>query len=93
MKPNSKRSVSFIFLTIFFGVVAGSVLSQFVGAIFPPGVVKQFFLTSTSIGWGGYPENWINLWVIRFKTGLFVDISVVSILGMGISWYFLRYFK
>ena len=76
-----------------FGVVAGSIVSQFVGAIFPPGVVKQFFLTSTSIGWGGHPENWIDLWVIRFKTGFFVDISVVSILGMGISWYFLRYFK
>jgi hypothetical protein len=55
--------------------------------------VKQFFLTSTSIGWGGHPDNWIDLFVIRFKTGFFVDISVVSILGMGISWYFLRYFK
>ena len=93
MKSNQKRSISFIFLVVFFGVVAGSILSQLIGAIFPPGVVKQFFLTSTSIGWGSHPENWIDLWVIRFKTGFFVDISVVSILGMGISWYFLRYFK
>ena len=27
------------------------------------------------------------------KTGLFIDISVVSLLGMIIAWYFLRYFK
>ena len=93
MESNRKRSISFIFLVLFFGVIIGSTLSQFVGAIFPPGVVKDFFLTSNSIGWGIKPDNWINLFVIRFKTGLFVDISVVSIIGMGISWYFLRFFK
>ena len=93
MKSNQKRSISFIFLVLFFGVILGSILSQFIGTFFPVGVVKDFFLTSNSIGWGIKPDNWINLFVIRFKTGLFVDISVVSILGMGISWYFLRYFK
>ena len=93
MRSNQKRSISFIFLVLFFGVIAGSILSQFIAAIFPPGVVKDFFLTSTSIGWGIRPDNWIDLLVIRFKMGFFVDISVVSILGIGISWYFLRYFK
>ena len=93
MKSNQKQSIGFIFLILFFGVITGSILSQFIGAFFPDGVVKDFFLTSNSIGWGIKPDNWINLYVIRLKTGFFVDISVVSILGMGISWYFLRYFK
>ena len=93
MKSNQKRSISFIFLVLLFGVIAGSILSQFIGVFFPDGVVKDFFLTSNSIGWGINPNNWIDLFVIRIKTGFFVDISVVSILGMGISWYFLRYFK
>ena len=93
MKSNQKRSISFIFLVLFFGVILGSILSQFIGAFFPDGVVKDFFLTSNSIGWGINPNNWIDLFVIRIKTGFFVDISVISILGMGISWYFLRYFK
>ena len=93
MKSNKKRSISFIFLVLLFGVIAGSILSQFIGVFFPDGVVKDFFLTSNSIGWGINPNNWIDLFVIRIKTGFFVDISVVSILGMGISWYFLRYFK
>ena len=93
MKPNRRRSILFIFLVLFFGVIAGSALSQFIAAFFPAGVVKDFFLTSNSIGWGINPNNWIDLYVIRLKTGFFVDISVVSILGMGISWYFLRYFK
>ena len=93
MKSNQKRSILFIFLILLFGVILGSILSQFIGAFFPDGVVKDFFLTSNSIGWGINPNNWIDLFVIRLKTGFFVDISVVSILGMGISWYFLRYFK
>ena len=93
MRTNNSRSISFIFLIIFFGMVIGSILSQFIGFVLPQSVVKDFFLNSVSIGWGGNPNNWIDLWVIRIKTGFFVDISVVSILGMGISWYFLRYFK
>ena len=93
MASSQKRSISFIFLVLLFGVIVGSILSQFIGAFFPDGVVKDFFLTSNSIGWGINPNNWIDLFVIRIKTGFFVDISVVSILGMGISWYFLRYFK
>ena len=93
MKSNQKRSIGFIFLTLFFGVVAGSILSQFIGTFFPDGVVKEFFLNSNSIGWGINPNNWIDLFIMRIKTGFIVDISVVSILGMGISWYFLRYFK
>ena len=93
MKSNQKRSIGFIFLILFFGVIAGSIISQFIGAFLPDGVVKDFFITSNSIGWGINPNNWIDLYVIRLKTGFFVDISVVSILGMGISWYFLRYFK
>ena len=93
MKSDQNRSIPFIFLVLFIGMIAGSALSQFIGAFFPPGVVKDFFLTSNSIGWGIKPDNWIDLFVIRFKTGFFVNISVVSILGMGIAWYFLRYFK
>ena len=93
MKSNQKRSMGFIFLMLFFGIISGSILSQFISTFLPDGVVKDFFLTSNSIGWGINPNNWVDLFVIRFKTGFFVDISVISIFGMGISWYFLRYFK
>ena len=93
MKTSQKRSISFIFLILFIGIVTSSILSQLIGGILPDGVVKEFFLTSRSIGWGIQPNNWIDLFVIRFKTGLFIDINVVSFLGMVIAWYYLRYFK
>jgi len=93
MKSDHKQNIAFIFLVLFIGIITSSILSQLIGGILPDGVVKEFFLTSRSIGWGIQPNNWIDLFVIRFKTGLFIDINVVSSLGMVIAWYFLRYFK
>ena len=93
MKADQKRSIAFIFLVLFIGMITSAILGQLIGGIMPEGVVKEFFLTSISIGWGTQPGNWIDLYVIRFKSGLFIDISVVSFLGMVIAWYFLRYFK
>ena len=93
MKSDNKRNIAFIFLVFFIGIITSSILSQLIGGILPDGVVKEFFLTSRSIGWGIQPNNWIDLFVIRFKTGLFIDINIASFLGMIIAWYFLRYFK
>ena len=93
MNANQRRSIAFISLVLFIGIITSSILSQLIGGMLPEGVVKEFLLTSRSIGWGIQPDNWIELFVIRFKTGLFIDISVVSLLGMVIAWYFLRYFR
>ena len=93
MKAGQQRSIAFIFLVLFIGVITTTILGQLIGGILPEGVVKEFFLTSRSIGWGSQENNWTDLFVIRFKTGLFIDINVVSFLGMVIAWYFLRYFK
>ena len=93
MKAGQKRSIAYIFLVFIIGIITGLILGQLIGGILPEGVVKDFFLTSRSIGWGIQPDNWMDLYVVRFKTGMFVDISVVSILGMVIAWYYLRYFR
>ena len=93
MKYNQKRSIAFIFLILFIGIITSSILAQLIGGLLPEGVVKDFFLTSRSIGWGIRSDNWIDLFIIRFKTGMFIDISVVSLIGMIIAWYYLRYFK
>ena len=93
MKSNQKKSLGFIFLVLICGIILGTIFSQIIGAFIPSGVVKDFLLNSSSIGWGLTANNWVDLYVIRFKTGLFIDISVISLVGMTISWYFLRYFK
>ena len=92
MAINNKRSIIIIFLVLFFGCVIGTALSQLFGTILPEGVVKDFLLNYTSIGWGNSNE-WVDFNIIKFKMGFYINISVISLIGMIISWYFLRYFR
>ena len=87
------RNLSYIFFVLLIGMLLGTILSLFIGAILPEGTVRDFFLLTKSFGWGANENNWFEFGFIRFKTGLFFEISVLSILGFIISWYILRYFK
>ena len=89
----NKKSLSFIFFVFILGMILGTVLSLMIATVLPEGVVKDFFLVKKSIGWGHNQNNWMHFGFFRFKTGLIVDLSILSILGFFISWYFLRYFK
>ncbi len=87
---NSKRTVKFIFLILFFRVISGSAISMFLGFILPEGIVRDFFLMYQDLGW---QRTTLNLGVVKITTGFIFSISVCSLLGLFISWYFLRYFR
>ena len=87
------KSFKFIFFILLIGMLIGTMFSLFISFFIPEGVVKNFFLLSKSFGFGATENNWVDFGFIRFKLGLFFDISVVSILGLFVSWYLLRYFK
>ena len=88
-----KKNLVFILLVLFMGCILGAAFSMFVSSIIPDGVVKDFFILSQSFGFGQNANNWLILGPFRFKIGLFFDVSILSILGIFISWYILRYFK
>ena len=92
MSINNKRSILVVLIILLFGCIIGTALSQLFSLILPDSVVKQFFLETTSIGWGN-SSGWVDFNIIRFKSGFYIDISVLSLIGMMISWYFLRYFR
>jgi len=87
------KNLSYIFFVLLTGMLLGTIFSLFVGALLPEGTVKEFFLLTKSFGWGANENNWFELGFMRFKTGLFFEISILSILGFIIAWYILRYFK
>ena len=89
----NNKSIIFIIIVILLGCILGTALSLLIGTIIPDGVVKDFFILSKSLGFGQSPNNWINLGPLRLKIGFFFDVSIVSLLGVFISWYILRYFK
>ena len=88
-----KKSFEFVFFVILVGMLIGTVFSLFISFFIPDGVVKNFFLLSKSLGFGATENNWVDLGFIRFKIGFFFDISIVSVIGLLVSWYLLRYFK
>jgi len=88
-----KKSFEFVFFVILVGMLIGTVFSLFISFFIPEGVVKNFFLLSKSLGFGATENNWLDLGFIRFKIGFFFDISIVSVIGLLVSWYLLRYFK
>ena len=88
-----KNSLSFICLVFIIGMLLGTIFSLLISGLLPEGVIKDFFLIKKSIGWGATTNNWLELGFFRFKSGLFMDLSVLSILGFFVSWYLLRYFK
>ena len=88
-----RKHLFFILLVLFMGSILGTALSMFVSLIIPDGVVRDFFILSKSFGFGQNANNWLNLGPLRFKLGIFFDVSILSIIGILISWYILRYFK
>tara|TARA_Y100001970_G_scaffold276697_1_gene379789 strand:- start:738 stop:1010 length:273 start_codon:yes stop_codon:yes gene_type:complete len=90
MGLTNKRKLSFVFLVLVIGSIVATALSQFISAVLPKGVVQDFFLMSKPIGWDPFT---LNLHFIQFTTGLVFEISVLSVIAMAFSWYFLRYFR
>jgi len=88
-----KKNFQFIFFVLLIGMLIGTMISQTISFFLSEGVVKNFFLLSKSIGFGATENNWIDFGFIRLKLGLFFDIGIVSIIGLFVSWYLLRYFK
>tara|TARA_B110000116_G_scaffold227183_1_gene207954 strand:+ start:447 stop:731 length:285 start_codon:yes stop_codon:yes gene_type:complete len=90
-ESHRKRTVRFLFLILFFGIIVGSVMHYAIGIILPEeSTVTRFFTESIVIGWEPFE---IDLKIIIFTIGFLLELSVCSIIGLFVSWYFLRYFK
>jgi len=88
-----RKSFLFILIVFIVGMLLGTIFSLLITAILPEGVVRDFFLIKKSVGWGATSNNWLDLGFFRIKTGAFIDLSILSIMGFFVSWYLLRYFK
>ena len=93
MSIKDTRSIVIIFCILLFGCIIGSAITELFIYILPNGVVRDFFTqTWTTIGWGE-KNGWIDFSIIKFRFDIYIKISVLSLIGMMISWYFLRYFR
>jgi len=83
-----KKSLGWIFLILLFGVFVGSALGEVLAYVLPVGVVKDFFLRAAHLSLG--PAT-LNLIVMTFTIGFSFKLNVISVLGVVITAYFLRW--
>ncbi len=85
-----RRSLGLIFIALIFGAVMGTLFGNLLALTLPEGVVKQFFLQSVS--WGISPVT-LDFIVGTVTFGLRVKFNIISVLGLTVAYYFLRYFR
>ncbi|MBC8215092.1 MAG: DUF4321 domain-containing protein [Candidatus Marinimicrobia bacterium] len=93
-----RRSITLVVFGFSIGAMIGTLVGEFLGFILPDGVVKEFFLTSIQFDLAGLVGNEsgvivLNLIVVTLKFGLTLVLNFTSIIGLGIAYYFLRYFR
>ena len=89
---SNKKSIGVIILAVVIGLIIGSFMTE-AFQLLPDNVVKQFFTKSISFGFGFDPDGLvIDLGAIRFKFGFTCKFSFLSLVGVGIGVYILRWY-
>lgn len=88
MVLRKKNPWIFVFIIII-GAIVGSALGHILGIILPEGAVKKVFLQSLSVG---IPEFHLNLAIISLTFALTLNINLVTIIGIILLAYLLRWF-
>ena len=86
------RSLKLILLVTFFGCILVTLLNHFFSIILPKDtVISKLFeaKTITIVPHGSV----LNLGILEIGFSFIFDIGFLSILGVLVSWYFLRYFR
>ena len=76
--------------TITLGAVLGTLVGELLGFILPEGVVKQFFLLSKTLSVG---PGTLNIIMLQLTLGLSITLNVISLIGIAIAYYLLRWWR
>ena len=89
------RSIKLIFFGLSAGAMIGTLIGNMLAFILPDGsAVKQFFLISYDLTFGSIDgPHLIDLGVIILDFGFILKFNVCSIIGFGIAYYLLKYFR
>ena len=76
--------------TLTLGAVVGTLVGEILGFILPEGVVKQFFLLSKTLSVG---PGTLNIIMLQLTLGLSITLNVISLIGIAIAYYLLRWWR
>ena len=90
-----ERSIKLIFFGLCTGAIIGTLFGNLLAFLLPEGsAVKQFFLISYAFTFGSINSDYlINLGIVVIDFGFILKFNVCSIIGFGIAYYLLKYFR
>jgi hypothetical protein len=83
-----RRKSATVFLIIVVGAMLGSGFGQMIGKILPGGPVKSFFLASVPVG---FRTVHIDLAVFTFDIGFMLRLNIISVVGVVLLAYLMRW--
>ncbi len=84
-----KMNVWVALLIVVTGGLVGSAFGELMGRVLPAGVVKNFFLNTVSVG---FQPLHLDLSILILDFGLMLHLNIISIIGMVLFAYLLRWF-
>ncbi len=84
-----RRRTGVLILVVVLGAIVGSALGTLLGKVLPEGTVKGFFLKSVGVG---FRPIHIDIAVLTFDFGLMLRLNIISIVGVLLTAYILRWF-
>ena len=89
------RSIKLIIFGLCAGALIGTLVGNVLSFLLPDGsAVKQFFLISYDFTFGSInSDNLIDLGIMVVDFGFILKFNVCSIIGFGIAYYLLKYFR
>ena len=88
-----RRSLGILIVAIAIGILAGNVVGQILAVIFDGLGLENNVVEKVLIESYVYKLNpiEINLIIMTFTLGFSIDFNVLSFLGIGVAWYYVKY--
>ena len=89
-----RRNVGFLIVAIFVGILAGNIVGEVLGVLFEnlglQNNVVQKVLVDPLVQYEFYPMR-LNLIVMTLTLGFSINFNVLSLIGIGTAWYYVKY--
>lgn len=89
-----KRSIGFLIIAIFVGILAGNIVGEVLSVIFESlglqNNVVQKVLVDPLVEYEFYPTR-LNLMILTLTFGFSINFNILSLLGIGTAWYYVKY--
>jgi len=86
---SARMKIWTVILIVIVGGLVGSAFGELIGRILPDGPVKNFFLNAISVGFRTFH---LDLSIFTIDFGLILRLNIISIIGMILFAYLLRWF-